>query len=311
MTFDNLKKINIVNATNDNYNYYFATLFNRISNLLDFGNVPQNININYLKKCLYLTGQVTFFKRNGNLYVANCARGGEIDEYYLPTKMILANPILGSADMTIDVDCVPVWLTTADSLDYSDCTPSPIFGLISKTAKLLAECLTSLNIAQINTRASYLVTADTNSAKTSAEIVLKSIYKGEPYKVVNGDLISQIKAMPLTTDYTVKSLQELRELHQYYIASFYRAIGVNSTINQKKERLITSEMNADSEPLVINIADIIDNVSNGIDKVNNMFGTDITVNLSAEWVTILNAKSDTESALSSVESKDDKEVGEN
>lgn len=47
----------------------------------------------------------------------------------------------------------------------------------------------------------------------------------------------------------------------------------------KKERLITDEVTDGDDMAYINIENIFTSISDGIDKVNQMFGTNITVSL--------------------------------
>ena len=94
---------------------------------------------------------------------------------------------------------------------------------------------------------------------------------------------NRVTVSPLTTAVGNTTLRELRETQQYYLSQFYHAIGVDSNSNYKRERLTTAELDSESEPLQINIIDMINSVKEGIERVNQMFGTKITVELNAQW----------------------------
>jgi hypothetical protein len=49
---------------------------------------------------------------------------------------------------------------------------------------LLADNISSLNVSQINGRVSQIFTADNEAMARTAELVLKDIYEGKPYKIV-------------------------------------------------------------------------------------------------------------------------------
>lgn len=275
-----------------NYRYYVGLLLNRVVNLFDWHNLPETVDKQYLCSLLFLTGKATFFKLNDTLYVADCAVGGEPNEYYYPKYAILANPVLGSKNMLIDVDCVIVYTSTADKIntnihmsDNGYWASCPTYGLITKTAELLADCMSSINIAQKNTRASFVVTAPTDNVRVQMDMLLQRMYNGEPYTTVTDSAFAdnRVTVSPLTTTVGNTTLRELRETQQYYLSQFYHAIGVDSNSNFKRERLTTAELDSESEPLQINIIDMINSVKEGIEQVNKMFGTKITVELNAQW----------------------------
>lgn len=275
-----------------NYRYYVGLLLNRVVNLFDWNNLPETVDKQYLCSLLFLTGKATFFKKDGKLYIADCAVGGELNEYYYPKYAILANPVLGSKNMKIGTDCIIVYTSTADKIntnvrvgDTGYAAICPTYGLITKTAELLADCMSSINIAQKNTRASFVITAPTDNVRVQMDMLLKRMYDGEPYTTVTDSAFAdnRVTVSPLTTTVGNTTLRELRETQQYYLSQFYHAIGVDSNSNFKRERLTTAEIDSESEPLQINIIDMINSVKEGIEQVNKMFGTKITVELNAQW----------------------------
>lgn len=276
----------------NNYRYYVGLLLNRVVNLFDWNDLPETVDKQYLSCLLFLTGKATFFKKDGKLYVADCAVGGELDEYYFPKYAILANPVLGSKNLLINTDCTIVYTSTADKIntnvrmgDNGYSAICPTYGLITKTAELLADCMSSINIAQKNSRASFVITAPTDNVRVQMDMLLKRMYDGEPYTTVTDSAFAdnRVTVSPLTTTAGNTTLRELRETQQYYLSQFYHAIGVDSNSNFKRERLTTAEIDSESEPLQINIIDMINSVKEGIEQVNKMFGTKITVELNAQW----------------------------
>lgn len=275
-----------------NYQYYVGLLLNRVVNLFDWHDLPETVDKQYLSCLLFLTGKATFFKKDDKLYIADCAVGGELNEYYFPKYAILANPVLGSKNLLINTDCAIVYTSTADKInnnvrmgDVGYMASCPTYGLITKTAELLADCMSSINIAQKNTRASFVVTAPTDNVRVQMDMLLKRMYDGEPYTTVTDSAFAdnRVTVSPLTTTVGNTTLRELRETQQYYLSQFYHAIGVDSNSNFKRERLTTAELDSESEPLQINIIDMINSVKEGIEQVNKMFGTKITVELNAQW----------------------------
>lgn len=277
-----------------NYKYHFTMLFNRIANMFEFENVPETIDIYYLKYLLYLNGHALFFKKNSNIYIGECDIGGEPNEYYMPVKGVYANPILGSKDYDIGKNAEILFTSSADRLSmYSIPFPTaskmkyvcPTYQLISKTAELLSDCMTSINICQKNARSSYIVTAPTNAIKNTVEESLKAIYSGEPYLcAVDAGQLDNVHVLPLVNSAGSNSnLKELRETYQFYLAQFYHAIGISANSNFKRERLTDDETQVENAPLMINIIDMKNTLKDGVNRINSMFGTNIEVNLSEHW----------------------------
>jgi hypothetical protein len=83
----------------------------------------------------------------------------------------------------------------------------------------------------------------------------------------------------MSTGSTSVKIAQLIELHQYIIAQFYQAIGIKANAINKKERLITDEINSQDDYLAISLLDLITSWREGFEKVNEMYGTDIKVEL--------------------------------
>lgn len=276
----------MVTAKDSYYSYYFNILYNRLCDMFKFNGVPPNIDISFLNRCLFIDGLACFFKHNNELVALNTALGGEPDIYYRPKNAIIANPVIGSKNLIIDKDCVVMYNSTADKLiqntyDTKIKSIPPIYGLLDKTADLMAECAISILIGQKNTRLTALISAPTQATKTSAEIVLKDIYEGKAFKVVSDSIVDNIKVFPIATK--TDTLIQLKEMLQFFLSSFYHSIGVDSNMNYKRERLTTTEINADSEPLLINIIDMLSQRECACEKINKMFDTSISVEISGEW----------------------------
>lgn len=268
------------------YSYYFNILYNRLCDIFKFNGVPPNIDITFLNRCLFIDGLACFLNHNGELIALNTSLGGEPSIYYYPQKAIISNPVIGSKTLTIGKDCVVMYNSSSDELiqntyDTKIKSVPPIYGLLDKTADLMSDCAISILIGQKNTRLTALVTAPTQTAKTSAELVLKDIYDGKTFKVISDSIVDSVKVFPVAVK--TDTLLQLKEMLQFFLSSFYHAIGIDSNMNYKRERLTTTEINADSEPLLINIIDMLEQRKKACDKINQLFNTNITVEISKEW----------------------------
>lgn len=261
------------------YRYYFNWTLSIMNELLIFEGLPNTIEPTFFKWCLYVNGKVTFFKDDaGTLLALNGVPSNEPDIYYIPTNILVTNPRLNkSYNLVRDEECVEVYCTETDKYNFGYI--GGVYQLLSKTATMLADNDISINVAQKNTRLINIIAADDQNTKNSVDIVFKKMYSGEPYAVVQSNLIGDLKAVPLTATATTSSIVQLVELHQYILSHFYEALGIQTHDNMKKERLITAELNEDPALVRMNIENIYTTVKSGIEKVNEMFGTNIKVEI--------------------------------
>lgn len=235
----------------------------------------------------------------------NCAYGGELNEYYIPQEVIIANPILGSLQLTQDKDCVVMYNDSTNIYNQTGLRP-----LIQQYATLLADNIVSLNCCQINTRVQTVFTADSDAQKNTAEKIFKDLYSGKPYKVVTQDMMEKIGVNPVAT--TAKTdITTLMEFNNYILSNFYKAVGIMSNSVMKKERLITDEIDSQREAVDFNIYDMLEHRVKAVEKINKMFGTNITVEINSVIMTSLQQEvSEPEEALKVKEEVKEKNVSD-
>ena len=280
-----------------NYDYYFNYLLSKLNSIFIWKNLPTNINKDFLNSTLFLDGIIVFFKQDNKLYAMDCAYGGELNEYYIPQEVIIANPILGSLQLTQDKDCVVMYNDSTNIYNQTGLRP-----LIQQYATLLADNIVSLNCCQINTRVQTVFTADSDAQKNTAEKIFKDLYSGKPYKVVTQDMMEKIGVNPVATT-TKTDIISLMEFNNYILSNFYKAVGIMSNSVMKKERLITDEIDSQREAVDFNIYDMLEHRVKAVEKINEMFGTNITVEINPVIMTSL--QQDVESPEEALEVKEE------
>lgn len=263
-----------------NYAGAFAELFNYATQLFIFKGFPEEVDIDYAIENLLLTGNISFFKSNSKYYLLDAFLGGSQNIVYRPTTIQVSNPILGQLEFTNEMDGVMLFLTPFDRA-VTQCPgfEGGLYHLISRTAILLADNITSINCAQMNSRVAAICGVESQNDATGVEETLKEIYMGKPYKVVKSSLLSSFQVNPLSNSNSSKTITELVELHQYILASFFNTLGVQFNGNMKRERLISDEVNANSDALTISIDVILNSLKKGCESINRIFGLDTSIEL--------------------------------
>lgn len=261
------------------YQHFFRTLYNNASKVILLKGLPDDADKEFIMSQLLLVGRIAVFKTKGKTYFLNGHIGGIQDEYYYPTKVLIANPVLGSFDLERDKEAVMVYLTPTDRILDVPKSPTIIYGglfsLISMVANILAECMTTVNTTLMNTRVHAIYTADTESAAKSAEPILKSIYMGKPYSVVTSELLERLNVNPLSEHGLSNCLIETLEVCQYVLSLFWNGIGIDANYNMKRERLITAEVDKNIQSLIVPIQTILETLNDGFKKANDLFGINV------------------------------------
>lgn len=257
------------------YTTMYDTLTRCVLRTFVIDGVPEEINYNFFMLQLLLGGRICFFRRKGDILTAlNANSASEPDLYYLPRKVLVVSPYLtGEYILTPGEDCEVVYCTSLDQYRYMDYTIGGIKPLLMYTADLLADTIVSISVALKNIRLTNVLAADDQNVVDSIRAAVQKMYNGEPYVVVQSTLVSTLQSFPVRQNVQTNELLQLIELYQYIWARFYEQIGIKTHDNMKKERMITAEVDEGADMALFNIDDLRQSISEGLDRVNAMFGT--------------------------------------
>lgn len=311
-----------------NFRTYFKLLTNKAMSLFKLSGTEdlEAFDERYFIEQLVLRGKVCVAQFNNKLYALSGNWGGEPNAYYEPTEWIVANPILGSKTLKVlnkdgskdisGLDGVVIALTDFDYL--TDNLNGGLYPLIYKYSGLLADNDVSLNIAQINGRLNVAFTADSENIANQAEDVLKDLYNGKPYRVLYQDLMDKIQVNPVAAAGTNNTLMSLIEAHRNLLQDFYNEMGIGYQGQMKRERVNEAEIGLMTGCLDISIWNMLKNLKEGLDRVNELFGTSISIDINDEIFYVgsgnatlgEDAEPQTEDANSAAEDNKDEETEE-
>jgi len=272
----------ILDTLNKRYNYldkdanikdYIRYMFNRSFAMFEYSGLPDTIPAIELEKILQIDGFGIWAKVNDELYVFNGGLGGEQDVYYRPTIATVSNPALNiSTNFTIDKDCV---IMPSDSMFCG------LYPLYSRYCTLLNENDISMLLYDVNKRAAFILCAQDDNTADNARDYLNNLYKGEQGVITDKNFVGAFSANSIQQN--SQGIKDLIEYQQYLKASMYNEIGLNSNFNMKRERLNTSEVEMNSGNLYPLIDDMLNSRKTALEKVNEMFGTNISVDFASSW----------------------------
>lgn len=276
------------------YQMYFDQLTYISMRLIVLDGVPETIDETFLKYCILTMGKVVFFRldedivinrkseiypvKSGDLVALPGNQSNFQTLYYMHRNVLVTNPVFTKTyNLIPGKDCEIVYCTEPDK--YKIFGYGGLYALIARTATILADNDISINCAQKNTRLVNVIGADDQTTATSAECAVRAMYDGQPFIVVQSNLIGNLSSIPMTQKTSSGEITQLIEMRQYIYSHFYEALGLQTHDNMKKERLITEEINDNAEISALNIDDIITSIQDGLDRVNAMFDTNITASI--------------------------------
>lgn len=208
-----------------------------------------------------------------------CNIGGR-NVFYEPAYVMVANPLLPEQtgkQLEIGTDCSIIRLTP----DYLG-----ILDLIGFYAEKMALCSQGIDVNIINSKLAYVFSAkDQTQAKTFKKM-FDFITDGEPAVVVdkklfnddgspNWNLFTQNLKQTYIADVLIMDLRKLED-------EFNTRIGVPNANTDKRERLITDEVNANNVETETLPELWLDNLNIGIKQTEKLF-PELTGKISVDW----------------------------
>lgn len=257
-----------------NVSNYVKYMFTRSVTMFHYTGLPDTIPQEELEKLLQFNGYCCIAEVDGSLYALNGSLGGEGDAYNRPTTCTVANPALKlSKTFKIDEDCI---IINSDSM-YMGLTP-----LFEKYCTMLNESDITIILATINKRIQMLISANDDNTVESAKQFIKDIENGKLGVVAETKLFDSLKVNNTANNNNV-NLKDLFEMNNYLKASMYNEIGLGSNNNMKREQLTVSEIESNTDSYYPLVDNMLMCRRKALDKINEMFGTDIQVEFNSSW----------------------------
>lgn len=253
-----------------------AYMLMRTQTMFKWSGLPDTIPEEYLEQYLQILGVCAITEVNGKLYALYGGLGGEPDAYYQPTLFTVANPFLNfSGELKIGKDC---------EIIKNDTFYKGLIPLDQKYASQLSENELSLNMASINTRVQQLLLVKDDTTKAAADKFIEDITDGKLASMSDKSFFDDgTKTLPMTSSGSTNTLGDLIEYEQYLKASWFNELGLNANYNMKREALNSAESSINDDILFPLVDQMLEERKKGCERVNALYGTDISVELASSW----------------------------
>lgn len=246
---------------------YTRTLTELVLHRFKWTNLPETVDKRFLELGLVNQGNILFYRHpdNDRFLVSRMAHGGYINHYDNPTEFTpIANRL--SVPKMGPQECVPIW---------NNYLRTPDFDVIAVYAYKLASIDIDIEIAADNLRQTNVVAVPEGQQQTWVNII-RQRKMGEPLIFGNAELNTDA-FMQLDVGGNPDSLDKLLIARTKVMNDCMTMLGIDNSNMDKKERLVTDEVNANSEQVdsMLNIA--LTSRREAVEQINALFGLDVSV----------------------------------
>lgn len=250
---------------------YFYRLKLLAKSVFKWENLPNNMDEKWIETFLFDCGQCVFYDDpTKGFMVAECNPDGDLNNYQEPVSVSPSGIDVPVLSLEPGVSCVLI--RNNDEMLPTDRT-------LKLFAYRLAEISRAIDLNVTAQKTPVLVHTSKNKL-----LSLKNIYAqwngNEP--VIYGDNSFDTDTLRvLKTDAPVV----FPELQQQKIAMWNECLtflGINNANTEKRERLITDEVEANNDHIDLSAACMLKSRQRAADEINRIFGTNITVKMRRE-----------------------------
>jgi hypothetical protein len=268
-----------VSNVKDGYHYWYFKLLNLVINMFDYDNLPSGISRRDLEINLIMTGHaVVVSKKDGTLFTPLTNVFG-FDEYYQPVWASFANPVVVTAKKyTIGEDCEIIYNNSLQDSIYYIKADSGLSTFVGRYARQLADVEATANIYSVNSRLVSIPVSNDNSVIESLKAFFTNLSFGKRAIVTDSNIIENFRNVDINRTGIKDGINDWLIARDKILEQFFRDLGIRMN-NQKKAQVNSEEVESNDQLLLISADDMLKTRKEGIEKVNNMFGTNITVKL--------------------------------
>lgn len=228
---------------NGRFLFWQRSLFQRVESIFEIDGIPnawKGRNKNFLDYLLIAFGFCVVSKDDQHgLYFSPASLSGR-SLYYQPTTAIINNPVFAGRKLTINKDCELLQLTP----DYLG-----LYDTINYYAEQLALADTAISTSLVNSKIPYILGGKTKGVVQAIKKLLDRVNEGNTATFFDSRILDSENSENPDPFHQVKLFtagdfitDRLLENHNSLLNMFDNEIGIPSVPYEKKERLISAEV---------------------------------------------------------------------
>lgn len=255
-------------------NYYMRQLFQRATSVFEI-DAPDWWDHDYTVYNTFARGFVVVFNTDKFGVIPQYCDLSGFNVFYRPTTPIVANPLLKSnINLTLGQNCELIRL----SPDYRG-----IIDTVSYYADQLALAGEALAVNLVNSKSSVIFSAGNKQTAESLKKMYDQIMAGNPMTVIDSSLLkadgSESWKPFISSSRDMYIAEEIISSMRSIENQFDTWVGLPNANYQKRERMISDEVQANRAETYSNASVWFDCLRDSFERVNKMFG----LNCSVKW----------------------------
>lgn len=275
----NKKKFDIMEDVADvyhGYNYYINYLYEKLIRVFKWENLPSTVPSDALEDYIlqFGYGGFTLNPKYGFLAVPCTKYGVGLYPRYEPLAQY-CTPLAQGKNLLIGKDIVII-KNNSYQLACDD--------IVRRYARMLADFDATISILSSNKRMPILPSFPSEESAESYKAVMVANRLGQVDAVLDKNFLQQgtFTAFQNTPNSDIFDVIQSRN---EILRNFLEEIGITRA-NDKRERMVVDEVNANSQLLLFNVSDMLECRVDATKQINALYGLDVRVSLSDEYQAI-------------------------
>lgn len=253
----------------------YTTLCNLYLNMFEWKGLPETVSERHMMRVLFEEGIALFFKDpDMGFMVLQCAGADGLDVYYRHKRW---RAIGNQYNKEYDRDeCVRI---RQNFLDYA-----PDY-VIRRASEKIADAHRTVEVFAETMKRPWLLTGSDDD-KLSYKVIVDTVSDNEILVAASKHMGDAMRANPNPIDGN-GLLALWRHIHELQ-DEIYTWMGINNANTEKRERMITSEVDANNQLVKLSNDSCLDWLKKAASEINEMFGLSVSVDLKHDYLKVVN-----------------------
>lgn len=262
-----------------NLNLFVNYTLNKLNSMFDYKGDFDKIHFDKAKlnRHRFTKGYFSIVEHNGEWWVLDSNLGGELDEFYNPTKIIVNNPHLKlEREYTNGEDGFIIW---------NDASHLGLLPQIFKWGGFMIETELTIFNNLIISRLPVLHISENDETKEQIDTFYKNLENGTLGSIVDEQLfdnMSKSRSVPNVSNN--QDFMYLTELHTFFYSLLFNEIGLNANKTLKRESLASDEVGVNSQSIYPVADDMLNTSREGLEKFNKKTGMNLIEEFGSSWL---------------------------